>query len=102
MAIDTATFTSGEATMAGGIRKFGQFWTQWFATYPNTISEPDQALISEGLSPVVDGVWTRQFPEQAPYMDQLLIHHHLDRGPMAIPLPEPVHAQQPGWSIWHQ
>ncbi len=30
-----------------------------------------------------------------------LIHHHLDYGPSAIPIPKSVHGSQPGWGIWH-
>jgi RHS repeat-associated protein len=102
MAIDSTTFTSGKPTTAGGIENSRQFWTQWSSTYGDTLSAANQRLISQGLAPVVDGAWTRQFPEHAPYLDQILIHHHLDYGPMAIPLPEPIHVQQPGRSIWHQ
>jgi hypothetical protein len=102
MAIDTSMFTSGAPTSGGGIRNPVQFWSEWSAVYGDTLSTTNRTLISEGLSPVVDGVWTRQFPEHAPYLDEILIHHHLDYGPNAIPLPESVHAQQPGWSIWHQ
>jgi RHS repeat-associated protein len=103
MAIDTSVFTSGDVTMAGGIRNSRQFWTQWCETYGHTLSDANKALIlDEGLAPVVDGTWTRYFPEHEPFFDRILIHHHLDYGPLAVPMPEPVHVTQPGNGIWHQ
>jgi RHS repeat-associated protein len=103
MAIDTSTFTSGEITMNGGIRNSQQFWNNWANTYPETLSDANLANIQEeGLSPVVDNQWIQYFPEHSDYMDETLIHHHLDYGPQAIPLPQTVHSLQPGWGIWHQ
>jgi len=87
--------------MAGGIRNSKQFWGQWLDKCPNTLSQADVDLIGEGLSPVVDDTWVSQSPEHAGYEGHTLIHHHLDYGPNAIPLPGPVHGQQPGWGIWH-
>jgi len=101
MAIDTSTFTSGEATFGGGIRNPRQFWLEWSDRYGNTLSEQNQARIGMGRSPVVDDTWVQRFPETEPYLDETLVHHHLDYGPKAIPLPDPVHGLQPGWSIWH-
>jgi filamentous hemagglutinin len=102
MAIDTSAFTSGEATMNGGIRNSQQFWNAWSETYGDTLSEANLSRISVGRSPVVDEQWIQSFPEQSGYMDETLVHHHLDYGPQAIPLPQSVHSLQPGWSIWHQ
>jgi YD repeat-containing protein len=101
MAIDTTTFTSGERTLAGGIRNPRQFWSQWADTYGETLSTRNQKLIQAGRSPEVDARWIEHFPETKPYLGETLVHHHLDYGRMAIPIPQPVHALQPGWSIWH-
>lgn len=101
MAIDSSTFTSGETTMAGGIRNSKQFWNQWLNQYPDTLSPANVDLINSRLSPVVDETWVNNFPEHTGYEGDTLIHHHLDYGPNAIPLPSPVHSQQPGWGIWH-
>jgi RHS repeat-associated protein len=101
MAIDTSTFTSGEVTLNGGIRNPRQFWHQWSGTYGDTLSPANQTAVRARRSPVVDDPWIEHFPEHAPYKGETLIHHHLDYGRQAIPLPETVHGQRPGWGIWH-
>ncbi len=101
MAIDTSKFASGEATLKGGIRNPKAFWKQWAETYGDTLSPANKAAIKAGRSPVVDEQWIKTFPEHAPYKGETIIHHHLDYGPNAIPLPETVHSKQPGWGIWH-
>ena len=103
MAIDTSAFTSGDTVSSGvGIRNSRQFWNAWSNTYGETLSDANLSRINLGRSPVVDEQWTQFFPEHSNYIDETLIHHHLDYGPQAIPLPETVHGLQPGWSIWHQ
>ncbi|MDB5339642.1 MAG: outer rane adhesin like protein [Planctomycetaceae bacterium] len=101
MAIDTSTFKSGEPTLYGGIRNPKAFWREWKGTYGNTLSEANGLAVKAGRSPVVDDQWIKQFPEHAPYKGETLIHHHLDYGPKAIPLPDTLHSRQPGWGIWH-
>lgn len=101
MAIDTATFTSGTKTLNGGTRNARQFWSQWSDAFPETLSDANVARVRMGQSPVVDDTWIREFPEHADYSGETLIHHHLDYGADAIPLPGSVHSQQPGWGIWH-
>ena len=102
MGIDTSGFTSGESTMNGGLRNAKQFWRAWATRYQSTLSDNNLAAIARGRSPVVDEHWIKSFPEAAPYSGETLIHHHLDYGPTAYPLPESVHGQQPGWGIWHE
>ncbi|MGH9267330.1 MAG: hydrolase [Acidimicrobiales bacterium] len=101
MAIDTSVFASGAKTAAGGIRNSRAFWRGWGDTYGDTLSAANRSFIDEGLSPVVDDVWLRTFPEHGSYLGETLVHHHLGRGPMAIPLPQPVHGNVPGYGIWH-
>ena len=102
MAIDTSAFSSGAKTLNGGIRNSRKFWSNWADEFGSTLSNSNLALIDNGLSPVVDDIWIKTFPEFTDYLGKTLIHHHLDYGKLAIPLPSPVHALQPGWSIWHQ
>lgn len=102
MGIDTSAFSSGIATANGGIRNRSAFWQEWAKKYPGTLSADNLDLINEvGLSPQVDDVWLEHFPEHAPYAGEILEHHHLDQGPIAIPLPETVHRKIPGFGIWH-
>ena len=100
MAIDTSTFESGTPTLYGGIRNSIQFWPEWSQTYPDTLSEANLARIQAGRSPIVDAQWLETFPEQSNYEGDVLVHHHLDYGANAIPLPETLHAEQPGWGVW--
>ena len=104
MAIDTSTFTSGKATANGGIRNARQFWQAWADQYGSTLSPENMARIQARTpqSPIVDEQWLQSFPEHSAYDGETLIHHHLDYGPNAIPLPDSAHRFAPGQSIWHQ
>jgi filamentous hemagglutinin len=101
MAIDTAAYKVGDRTMNGGVRNARQFWKDWSATYSDTLSEANAARVSLKQSPIVDDVWIKSFPEHAAYKGETLVHHHLDYGPKAVPLPGTVHSRNPGWGIWH-
>lgn len=102
MAIDTSTFKSGKPTLYGGIRNKNAFWKDWAKKYSHTLSDDNKMRIESGGTPVVDTHWIRYFPEHKRFDGELLIHHHLDYGPFALPIPETAHARQPGWGIWHQ
>jgi hypothetical protein len=99
--IDTTQFTSGDATEAGGIRNRTQYWRRYAEKYPDHISPTNAEYIADNSAPVVDEQWVQHFPEHSPYMDQVLVHHHLDYGPFAVPVPKEVHSTQPGWGFWH-
>jgi filamentous hemagglutinin len=100
MAIDTSSF-SGPKTKYGGRRNSRAFWKQWSNRYVETLNETNLALIKKRQSPIVNDTWIKVFPEHADYMGETLIHHHLDYGVNAIPLPKSLHQDQPGWGIWH-
>jgi hypothetical protein len=100
--VDTSEFDGGTPTKNGGLRDRTQYWEEYSRKYPDHISSSNAYRINElDLSPHVDTQWTNYFPDHAPYMGEPLIHHHLDYGPIAIPLPEAVHSAQPGWGFWH-
>ncbi len=101
MAIDTAKFASGTRTANGGIRNKESFWHEWAKRYGDTLSAANKKAIDDGDTPVVDKEWIKTFPEHAPYLGEKLVHHHLDQGPLAIPLPTTVHARKPGFGFWH-
>jgi len=101
MAIDTSLFTSGKKTLNGGLRNRTQFWSSWADEFAETLSKKNMAMIDGGKSPVVDNVWLNTFPEFENYLGEKIIHHHLNYGKMAVPLPQSVHSLQPGWGIWH-
>ncbi|WP_083888459.1 MULTISPECIES: hydrolase [Pseudanabaena] len=61
-------------------------------TPPETISKSNQYRIEQlGLSPKVDNQWIKYYPDHANYKTQKLIHHHVDQGPYAIPVPQGTH-----------
>ena len=67
---------------------------------PETLSSGNQYRIEElGLSPKIDSTWVEHFPEHANFVKQVLIHHHVNQGPYAIPVPASTHVGFGG--IWH-
>ena len=99
--VDTKLFTSGKTTKRKGIRNAPQFWKVWSEKPNPALSEANKERIAKKLSPKVDEVWIKVFKEHAPYERQILVHHHVDHGRYAIPLPREVHANRPGFGIWH-
>lgn len=97
--VDTRAFTSGTATQAGGVRNSRQFWNEWQKLNPQSISPENAKLIKKGLAPKIDDTWVQVFPEQAPYMHEKLLHHHVNHGRYAIPVPESTHVGSGG--AWH-
>lgn len=97
----SSLFTSGPKTMGGGVRNSKQFWVDWKNNYGDTLSPQNILRIEAKQSPVVDQHWVEKFPEHQSLLDETIIHHHLDYGKNAIPLPSSVRSKQPGWGIWH-
>ncbi|WP_204343494.1 hypothetical protein [Paenibacillus elgii] len=101
--IDTLTFTSGETTSKGGIRNTKEFWEQWAKMRPETLSPSNKYLIENysrlKVSPRIDDVWIKHFPEHNGYLKDILIHHHVDWGRYAIPVPRETHVGSGG--VWH-
>ncbi|ELY4473952.1 RHS domain-containing protein, partial [Cronobacter sakazakii] len=98
--IDTTTFNSGTPTSKGGIRNNKEFWQQWSELQPASLSKNNLYRIQElGLSPKIDDTWIKVFPEHVNYKGDTLIHHHVDFGPYAIPVPGKTHVGSGG--VWH-
>ena len=98
--IDTRTFESGTLTSKGGIRNNQEFWSQWADMQPGSLSNSNLYRIKElGLSPKIDDTWIKAFPEHVNYKGDTIIHHHVDFGPYAIPVPGSTHVGSGG--IWH-
>ncbi|WP_414718402.1 hypothetical protein [Thaumasiovibrio subtropicus] len=97
--MDTSKFTSGRTTMYGDIGNRRQFWRQWKDTFSGTLSSDNLYFVKSNRSPVVDEHWIDHFPEHADHLGDLIIHHHLDYGHSAIPLPKSLHSKRPGWRI---
>jgi hypothetical protein len=104
IAIDTSNFSSGVLTKNGGIRNPELFWKEWANKYPETLSETNMANITgtQFKAPVVDSVWIESFPEHTNFIGNTLVHHHLNYGNLAYPLPQTIHNYSPGFGIWHK
>jgi hypothetical protein len=101
--IDSSTFSYGVMTNNGGLRNTKEFWQQWQTLRPESISKANRCLIDNydklKVSPRIDDVWIKAFPEHAPFKGDLLVHHHVDFGRYAIPVPGQTHVGSGG--IWH-
>lgn len=98
--VETRSFSSGKATARGGIRNNAEFWQEWAQKNPNTLSKTNQYRVNElGRSPKIDDTWVKSFPEHSSHLKETLIHHHVDQGPFAIPVPESTHVGSGG--VWH-
>ena len=84
----------------GGIRNTKQFWKQWITIRPDSLSDSNHYMIENmGRSPIIDKKWIGVFPEHADYIGEVLIHHHVNEGSYAIPVPKSTHPGSGG--VWH-
>lgn len=90
--IDMNGAPSGTPKNAQGFyRSHKYFWTQMLSLHPEYFSVDNVSLINSGYSPWVDEVWAKNFPGDASYMDNRLIHHHVEGKNMAVGIPEKMH-----------
>lgn len=103
LSIDTTKFVNPKDKNAAGFpRDAGKFWKEWIELNPQSISSSNRYLIenynSIGRSPVVDKVWIQAFPEHVNFPFDTLLHHHVDHGRYAIPVPQTTHMGSGG--VW--
>jgi HNH/Endo VII superfamily nuclease toxin with a HHH motif len=67
------------------------FWEQMLYLHPEFFSEKNRTYIEAGKSPMVDEQWLEFHRAQEIFEGDLLVHHHVDRGPMAAGIPEELH-----------
>jgi RHS repeat-associated protein len=95
-AVDMRAAPPGSKSNAAGFPLNGAwFFRQLLRQHPEWFSPRNRGLIREGRAPEVDATWVAQFPEHGGYLGSGLRHHHILQGPIAVPVPEPVHV---GWS----
>ncbi len=99
--IDTSQFSSGKTTSGagGGRRNSSQFWKAWEKQVPESLSPANAMRAMDGLAPKIDSVWVKTFPEHAAFSGYPLIHHHVNFGAYAMPVPASTHTSSSG--IWH-
>ncbi len=85
----------GSTLNAGGeVRNASYFWQQLIGREPQMFSRGNLYRVQElGLSPRVDATWVKYNPTHQRFMNDVLAHHHIDQGPIAVPLPQTVHQQ---------
>lgn len=73
------------------------------------MDQPTSGLSTENIerinarrSPVVDDDWLMVYPEHSAYRGDVIVHHHVEQGRYAIPVPRSAHNNSPGFAIWHQ
>jgi hypothetical protein len=94
VAVDMRAAPAGSATNAAGFARNGPwFWRQLLRERPEMFDAVNAARIRAGRAPIVNERWLQYNPMHKPFEGAKLIHHHVDQGPVATPLPEPVHRQ---------
>ena len=76
----------------GEIRNANWFWKQLINRKPEIFSRGNLFRVENlGLSPRVDQTWVKNNPTHMSFLRDTLHHHHVNRGSIAVPLPESVH-----------
>ena len=92
--VDMSAAPAGSSTNAAGHKRNGPwFWRQMLKKKPEMFSADNKQLIAEGLAPKADKTWLKHNPRHKNYVDDTLIHHHIDKGQFATPLPQTVHRE---------
>lgn len=78
-------------TAEGWQRNSRWFWREMLDLHPELFCEDNKEYIRVGLSPIVDERWLKHHPGQELFEGDFLIHHHVDRGPMAAGIPRRFH-----------
>jgi YD repeat-containing protein len=102
--VDSTTFSNPIRYNANGFpRDAGQFWKQWAAQNPGSLSTGNRYLVDNysrlKVSPRVDDTWIKTFPEHGNYFGDVLVHHHVNFGRYTIPVPGKTHVGSGG--PWH-
>ena len=118
-AVDSSRFQNPESfTSPQGVpRSRVEFWDEWTQMHPESLSDAnlnriagtnpgsgvrmtfDSGVPVDTIAPRVDDEWIRVFPHHAPYRGNRLVHHHVNGGRWAIPVPEGSHVGSGG--PWH-
>ena len=76
---------------SGEVRNANYFWQALLNREPQMFSKGNTYKINElGLSPKVDKTWVKHNPAHQNFKNNTL-HHHIDQGAIAVPLPQTVH-----------
>ncbi|WP_199118231.1 RHS repeat-associated core domain-containing protein [Pedobacter sp. ASV28] len=83
---------AGSRTNAAGFaRNAPWFWRQMLKDHPDMFNPENVRKIKSGRSPIINEQWIKYNPTQKSFIGETLIHHHIDQGEFATPLPKSVH-----------
>ncbi|MFB3815386.1 MAG: hypothetical protein ACE14L_14875 [Terriglobales bacterium] len=85
--------TNSPQTATGIQRNRRWFWQRFSQVHPEVLSDENHKRIARGVSPRVDRQWLGYFADHTPYKGQTLVHHHIENGPEAAPIPHGLHSK---------
>jgi hypothetical protein len=95
--IDMRDAPPGSRKNAQGFpRDSGWFWKRLLKERPEFFSKENAKLINGGRAPIIDNQWLEHFPSHRIFSGDKLIHHHIDQGAIATPMPATAHGK-----VWH-
>ena len=89
--VDMSKANGSSVTVKGFPRDNRYFWNQLLKTHPEMFSKKNIELIKAKRAPIVDEQWISYNKMHANYKGNKLVHHHVEQGRFAVPLPESVH-----------
>jgi hypothetical protein len=75
----------------GWPRNSAWFWRRFHDKHADKLSARNREFTRRGLAPEVDDEWVKLFPEHRMFEGDVLVHHHVERGPWAVPIPARFH-----------
>ena len=88
-------------TKYGAKRDKVYFWKKYKQKYPHEFSAKNLMRIKQGKSPIVDKKWLHYHRDYKAFKGQILEHHHLNHGNIAVPLPSKLHRGKGNYNFWH-
>jgi hypothetical protein len=90
--IDMKGAPQSSATVEYGWKRNSDwFWRTFHARFGDLLSPDNRAWTKAGLAPIVDAEWIRLFPDHKPFEGDFLVHHHIEKGPLAAAVPRRFH-----------
>jgi len=67
------------------------FWDEMLERHPHVFSPHNRRFVEQGLAPEVDKTWLKYFRLHELFEGDVIVHHHVGRGPIAAPIPGRFH-----------
>ncbi|MDC2663187.1 SpvB/TcaC N-terminal domain-containing protein [Bacteroides ovatus] len=89
--VDMSKASGNSTTIKGFPRNFEYFWNQMLKEHPEMFSKENVKLIQSKHAPIVDEQWIAHNKTHVNFKGNKLVHHHVEQGRFAVPIPEEVH-----------